>query len=101
MGLVAWALYPNASERAALVEYEKIRIALANDDLAAASRSAGNLGTRSPRLPISVQASALQKCTSLESARQIFKEISQQAVVLVHGLTVISSESVLLGMDVR
>jgi hypothetical protein len=87
-GLVAWALHPKSlteSERAALVEYEKIRLALANDDLAAASRSAGSLRTRFSQLPISDQSSALQKCTSLESARQIFKEISHQAVSLVRG----------------
>jgi cbb3-type cytochrome oxidase subunit 3 len=88
IGLVAWAFHPRSlteSERAALVEYEKIRLALANDDLATALRSAGSLRSRFPQLPISDQASALQKCASLESARQIFKEISHQAVALVRG----------------
>jgi hypothetical protein len=88
IGLVAWALYPKSltgSERAALVEYEKIRLALANDDLEAALQSAGNLQTRFHQLPISDKASALQQCTSLESARHIFKKMSQQAMTLVLG----------------
>jgi hypothetical protein len=88
IGLVAWALYPKSlteSERAALVEYEKIRLALANDDLEAAMRFAGSLRTRFPQLPIADQAPALQQCTSLESARHIFKEISQHAITLVRG----------------
>ena len=88
IGLVAWALYPKRltdSELAALAEYEKIRLALANDDLGAALRSAGNLQTRFPQLPISDQASTLHQCTSLESARHIFKEMSQHAITLVRG----------------
>jgi hypothetical protein len=88
IGLVAWALYPKRlteSERAALAEYEKIRLALANDDLEAALRSAQNLRACFPQLAISDQSSALQQSTSLESARHIFKEISQDAITLVRG----------------
>lgn len=46
VGLFAWGLRPRTlteSERVALTEYEKVRAALADDDLAAAERSAGSL----------------------------------------------------------
>ena len=89
VGLFAWGLRPRTlteSERVALTEYEKVRAALADDDLAAAERSAGSLRTSFPQLPISKQAGALEKCDSLESARHIFKEMSHEAVTLVRGV---------------
>ena len=89
VGLVAWGLSPKRltpSERAALIEYEKIRLALADDDLAGALRSTMSLRASFPQLPISNQALALQQCTSLESARQVFKEMSQPAAALVRGV---------------
>ena len=88
-GLFAWGLRPSTlteSEHAALIEYENIRLALAGDDLEAAERSAGTLRASFPQLTISKQAGALEKCDSLESARHIFKEMSQEAVTLVRGV---------------
>lgn len=88
-GVLAWGFHPKSlteSERAALIEYEKIRLALADDDLEAAVRSAGSLRASFPQLPIAYQAASLEKCDSLASARRIFKEMSQQALALVRGV---------------
>lgn len=88
-GLLAWGTRPRTltePERAALIEYEKIRLALADDDLEAAVRSARSLRAGFPQLPISNQAPALEKSDSLETARHIFKEMSQDAIRLVRGV---------------
>lgn len=88
-GLVMWGLRPRSlteSERAALRDYEKIRLALADDDLNNAVRFAGMLRANFPQLSISKPAAALEKCDSLESARENFKEMSQEALTLVRGV---------------
>jgi hypothetical protein len=88
-GLAVWVWYPRSlteSERAGLIECEKIRLALADDNLEMAGRSARMLRVSYPQLPISKLAAALEKCDSLESARQTFKKMSQQALTLVRGV---------------
>jgi hypothetical protein len=89
MGLVVWGLYPKSlteSERSLLVEYEKVRLALAADDLEAAHRSAAGLRSGFSQLPMARQAAALEQASSLESARLVFKEMSRHAVDLARGV---------------
>ncbi len=59
-----------------LAGYEKIHVALAADDLAAAKKAAANLGS---------EASALAKSNSLEQARTAFADLSAKAEKLAAG----------------
>ena len=59
-----------------LSRYEKVRSALAADDLAAAKTSAGDLGE---------EGAALSKSNSLKEARAAFEKLSDKAKQLVAG----------------
>ena len=59
-----------------LARYEKVRSALAADDLASAKTAAGDLG---------VEAAALSKSNSLKEARIAFDKLSEKAKQLADG----------------
>ena len=59
-----------------LAAYEKIHVALANDDLAGARTAGGDLGD---------EGSALAKSTSLKEARAAFEKLSDKAKQLAAG----------------
>ena len=78
----AWA--DDAKET--LTAYESVSKALLADDLAAAQAAAGNLASAADAdSALAKHATALQKSTSLESARDHFKAVSDEAIKLAEG----------------
>lgn len=69
---------PTSAQTAFLSAYERVRVALAADDLAAAKRFAANI-------PDSPQATQLSRATSLNAARVAFKKLSADAIQIVQG----------------
>src|SRR5439155_819785 len=74
------------ADRATLRQYNSIRVALSQDDLPSAQNAAATLaGSYQKRRPISVAALALLQADSLESARDAFSTISDEAVKMARG----------------
>lgn len=88
-------------DREVLAAYEKIRAALATDDLLLAKRTAGKLAEALKPGSPSDQPSAflapaktLADCTALDNARDVFRTLSQPAIALagnVAGFYVLTS----------
>jgi len=72
----AAAASPSDNDRQFLAAYEKVRSALAGDDLGGAKAAAGNLGD---------DGAALAKSSSLKEARVAFEKLSDRAKQLVAG----------------
>lgn len=76
-------------EAACLKAYHQVHDALAKDDLAAAKKAAGDLAEKAgpAKCPSTAKhADELAKCTSLESAREHFKPISQECIKMAAGI---------------
>ncbi len=79
----------NKEEAACLKAYHEVHDALAKDDLAAAKKAASNLAEKAgpAKCPSTAQhAAELAKSTSLESAREHFKPISEECIKLAAGV---------------
>ena len=75
-----------ADAKATLAAYEDVSKALVADDLAAAQKAAGDLASKAEAdSALAKQATALQKSSSLESARDHFKAVSEEAIKLAEG----------------
>jgi len=72
----AAAASPSDNDRQFLAAYEKVRSALAGDDLGGAKAAAGNLGD---------DGAALAKSSSLKEARAAFEKLSDRAKQLTAG----------------
>jgi antitoxin component of RelBE/YafQ-DinJ toxin-antitoxin module len=74
------------ADRAMLKKYESIRVALSQDDVGLAQKSAATLATSyKDRRQIAAAALALSKADSLESARDAFSTMSVEAVKMARG----------------
>ena len=89
LALVVFLSLPHrltAAERVMLQQYELIRIALAQDDLAGAQSAASQLsGSFSGNAKISSAARAVASAASLDSARGEFKSLSDKVIPLARG----------------
>jgi hypothetical protein len=84
LGIVAFA----AENAAVLDAYEKVSQALVADDLAGAQKAAADLaGKAEANSPLAKHASELSKSDSLQSARDHFKAVSQEAIKLAEDQT--------------
>ena len=89
MAAPASAREASKEETACLKAYHQLHDALANDDLAAAKKSAGDLAEKAiaakcPSTP--KHAEELAKSDSLEKAREHFKAISEECIKMMAGV---------------
>jgi len=74
------------ADRAMLRQYDSIRVALSQENLASAQKAAATLvGSYQKRRPIFAAAQALSKADSLEAAREAFSIMSAEAVKMARG----------------
>ena len=89
LALVVFLSWPHrltAEERAMLQQYESIRLALAQDDLVGAQSAALQLsGSFSGNEKISNAARAVVNSASLDTARDVFKRLSDKVIPLARG----------------
>ncbi|MGI8820239.1 MAG: hypothetical protein ACR2ID_05135 [Chthoniobacterales bacterium] len=76
LAFTAFAVELSDSEKEFLAKYEKVRSALAADDLAAAKKEAGALGE---------EGAAISNATEIAAARVGFAKLSEHAVPLASG----------------
>lgn len=74
------------ADRAMLRQYDSIRVALSQENLAFARKAAATLAdSYQKRRPVSAAAQALSKADSLEAARDAFSTMSAEAVRMARG----------------
>lgn len=90
--ILFFASYADAADddatKAVLTSYEKVRAALASDNLDAAKQAAATLteqATAAKNDPIAKSGDALAKSSDLKTAREHFKAISQEVIPMVKG----------------
>ena len=89
LSAVAFAVFSTAASAAeakeTLAAYERVSKALVADDLTGAQKAAADLAKADAESALAKHATELSKSSSLESARDHFKAVSDEAIKLAEG----------------